>query len=55
MCFHKNNSILRPFEVKFRFNGHVFRIANPTQNKHKNNLKAQVICLAILPLATERN
>ena len=39
--FCKNNSILRPFQVKFRFERPVLSSAKRAQNKHKKNWKAQ--------------
>ena len=39
--FCKNNSILRPFEVKFQFERPVLSSAKRAQNKHKKNWRAQ--------------
>ena len=39
--FYKNNSILRPFLINFRFEIPVLSSAKHAQNKHKKNRKAQ--------------
>ena len=39
--FCKNNSILRPFYVKFRFERPVLSSAKRAQNNHKKNWRAQ--------------
>ena len=39
--FYKNNSILRPFSINFRFEIPVLSSAKHAQNKHKKNRKAQ--------------
>ena len=39
--FCKNNSTLRPFLVKFRFERPVLSSAKRAQNKHKKNWRAQ--------------
>ena len=39
--FCKNNSILKPFSVKFRFERPVLSSAKRAQNKHKRNKRAQ--------------
>ena len=39
--FCKNDSILRPFLVKFRFERPVLSSAKRTQNKHKKHWRAQ--------------
>ena len=41
LLFYKNNSILRSFQVKFRFEIPVLSSAKRTQNKHKKNWRAQ--------------
>ena len=40
--FCENDSILRPFLVKFRFERPVLSSAKRTQNKHKNHWRAQL-------------
>ena len=47
-AFCKNNSILRPFLVKFRFERPVLSSAKRTQNKHKTNRRAQAKLLNVL-------
>ena len=44
---YKNNSILRPFLVKFRFERSVLRSAKRAQNKHKKNWRAQAKLLDV--------
>ena len=39
--FCKNNSILRPFQVKFQFERPVLNSAKRVQNEHKRNWRAQ--------------
>ena len=39
--FCKNNSILRPFYIKFRFGRPVLSNAKRAQNKHKKSWRAQ--------------
>ena len=46
--FCKNDSILRPFLVTFRFESPVLSNANRTQNKHKKHWKAQAKLLDVL-------
>ena len=46
--FCKNNSILRPFLVKFRFESLVLSNANRTQNKHKKHWRTQAKLLDVL-------
>ena len=46
--FCKNDSILRPFLFKFRFESPVLSNANCTQNKHKKHWRAQAKLLDIL-------
>ena len=51
--FCKNNSTLRPFLVKFRFERPVLSSAKQAKNKHKKNWRAQaklsnVLCNDIL-------
>ena len=46
--FCKNDSILRPFLVKFRFECPVLSSAKRAQNKHKNHWKTQTKLLDVL-------
>ena len=46
--FYKNNSILRPFLINFRFEIPVLSSAKHAQNKHKKNRKAQAKLLDVL-------
>ena len=46
--FCKNDSILRPFQIKFRFKRPVLSCAKPAQNKHKKNWRAQAKLLVVL-------
>ena len=46
--FCKNNSILRPFLVKFQFERPVLSCAKRAQNKHKKNWRAQAKLLDAL-------
>ena len=46
--FCKNDSILRPFLVKFRFERPVLSSAKRAQNKHKNRWRAQAKLLDVL-------
>ena len=46
--FCKNDSILRPFLVKFRFESPVLSNANRTQNKHKKHWRTQAKLLDVL-------
>ena len=46
--FCKNDSILRPFLVKFRFKRPVLSSAKRAQNKHKKNWRAQAKLLDVL-------
>ena len=46
--FCKNDSILRPFLVKFRFECPVLSIAKRAQNKHKKHRRAQANLLDVL-------
>ena len=46
--FCKNDSILRPFLVKFRFERPVLSSAKRVQNKHKNHWRAQAKLLDVL-------
>ena len=46
--FCKNNSILRPFLVKFRFKRPVLSSAKRAQNKRKKNWRAQAELLDAL-------
>ena len=46
--FCKNDSILRRFLVKFRFESPVLSNANRTQNKHKKHWRAQAKLLDVL-------
>ena len=39
--FCKNNSILRPFQLKFQFEKPALSSAKRAQNKHKKNWRAQ--------------
>ena len=45
--FYKNNLILRPFLVKFWFEGSVLSSAQRAQNKHKKIWKAQAKLLDV--------
>ena len=45
--FCKNNSILRPFEVKFHFERPVLNSKKRAQNKHKKNWRAQAKLLDV--------
>ena len=46
--FRKNDSILRPFLFKFRFERTVLNSAKRAQNQHKNHWRAQAKLLDIL-------
>ena len=46
--FCRNDSILRPFLVKFRFERPVLSSAKRAQNKHKKHWRAQAKLLAVL-------
>ena len=46
--FCKNDSILRPFLVKFRFECPVLSSAKRAQNKHKKHWRAQAKLLNVL-------
>ena len=46
--FCKNDSILRPFLVKFRFEKPVLSSAKRAQNKHKKHWRAQAKLLDVL-------
>ena len=46
--FWKNNSILRPFLVQFRFERPVLSSAQRAQNKHKKNWRAKAKLLDVL-------
>ena len=46
--FYKNNSILRPFLVKFRFERSVLSSAQRAQNKHKKIWRAQAKLLDVV-------
>ena len=46
--FYKNNLILRPFLVKFRFERSVLSSAQCAQNKHKKIWRAQAKLLGVL-------
>ena len=46
--FFKNNSILRPVQVKFRFERPVLSSAKRAQNKHKKNWRTQAKLLDVL-------
>ena len=46
--FAKNDSILRPFLVKFRFERPVLSSAKRAQNKHKKNWRVQAKLLDVL-------
>ena len=46
--FCKNDSIFRPFLVKFRFECPVLSSAKRAQNKHKKHWKAQAKLLDVL-------
>ena len=46
--FCKNDSILRPFLVKFRFESPVLSYANRTQNKHKKHWRAPAKLVDVL-------
>ena len=46
--FCKNESILRPFLVKFRFERPVLSSAKREQNKHKKNYRVQAKLLDVL-------
>ena len=46
--FCKNDSILRPFLVKFRFERPVLSSAKRVQNKHKKHWRAQAKLLDVL-------
>ena len=46
--FSQNDSILRPFLVKFRFECPVLSSAKRAQNKHKKHWKAQAKLLDVL-------
>ena len=46
--FWKNDSISRPFLVKFRFERPVLSSAKRAQNKHKKHWKAQAKLLDVL-------
>ena len=46
--FYKNNLILRPFLVKFRFEKSVLSSAQRAQNKHKKIWRAQAKLLDVL-------
>ena len=48
LCFCKNDSILRPFLFKFRFERPVLSSAKRAENKHKNHCRAQAKLLDIL-------
>ena len=45
--FCKNNSTLRPFLIKFRFERPVLSSAKRAQNKHKKNWRAQAKLLDV--------
>ena len=48
LCFCKNDSILRPFLFKFRFEKPVLSSAKRAENKHKNHWRAQAKLLDVL-------
>ena len=49
LCFfYKNDSILRPFLVKFRFEWPVLSNKKRAQNKHKKHWRAQAKLLDVL-------
>ena len=48
VCFCKNDSILRPVLVQFRFECPVLSSAKGAQNKHENHWKEQAKLLDIL-------
>ena len=47
LFFCKNDSILRPFLFKFRFERPVLSSAKRAQNKHKNHWRAQAKLLDV--------
>ena len=53
--FCKNNSILRPFVGKFRFECPVLSSAKRAQNKHKKHWRAQAKLLDVLSYDILRN
>ena len=53
--FYKNDSILRPLLVKFRFERSVLSSAKRAQNKYKKNRRAQAKLLDILSTDIMRN
>ena len=48
LCFCKNDSILRPFWVKFRFERPVLSSTKRAQNKHTTNWRTQAKLLDVL-------
>ena len=46
--FYKNKSILRPFQVKFRFERPVLSCVKRAQNKHKKNWRVQAKLIDVL-------
>ena len=53
--FCKNDSILRPFKIKFRFERPALNRAKRAQNKHEKNWRAQAKLLDVLSNDIMRN